>query len=233
MSTLKALIDADPICYRIAFACKDDTPALACRSMDRYLAGVILSVDHDDRWYGQWELFLSDSTANNFRTAYAVTAPYKGNRGEKPAHLPTLRQHLFTEWKATLCEGEEADDAIAMRLDENSIAVSVDKDFLQVPGWHYNNVSRQHQYITPEQGLRNFYKQILTGDSVDNIIGIAGIGPVKAAKALADCTTEREMYDACVAAYDNEARVIENARLLWLRRFPNQLWEPPLVPNHV
>jgi hypothetical protein len=229
--TLKALIDADPICYRIAFACKEDTPADACRSMNKYLAGVLLAVDHDNREYYNWQLFLSDSTANNFRTAYAVTAPYKGNRGEKPAHLPVLRTHLMEQWQAMLCEGEEADDAIAQRANADTIVVSVDKDLLQVPGWHYNNVSGVHQYITPEQGMLNFYCQILTGDKVDNIIGINGVGPVKARKRLEDAATEREMYERCVEAYDgNEARVIENGRLLWLRRTANQIWEPPNVP---
>lgn len=225
-----ALVDADPICYRIAFACKTETPEHACRSMDKYLSGVLLACDHDDRWYDKWELFLSDSTANNFRLQYAVTAPYKGTRGEKPAHLATLRNHLLKDWKATLAVGEEADDAIAIRATDNDecVMISVDKDFLQIPGYHYNNVSGVHTHITPEQGLRNFYTQILTGDKVDNIIGIDGIGPVKAAKRLSEATTERELYDACVEAYEGaEERVIENARLLWLRRFNNQIWEPP------
>jgi hypothetical protein len=39
------------------------------------------------------------------------------------------------------------------------------------------------------------------------------------------------MYKACVEAYESkdmtEERVIENARLLWLRRKENELWEPP------
>ncbi len=31
-----------------------------------------------------------------------------------------------------------------------------------------------------------------------------------------------------VKAYDgDEGRVLENARLLWLRRYENQMWEPP------
>jgi len=77
-------------------------------------------------------------------------------------------------------------------------------------------------------GKTNF--RILTGDRVDNIEGIRGIGPVKADKILKDCTTERELYEACIKAYDgNTDRVLENGKLLWLRRKPNQMWQPPSV----
>jgi 5'-3' exonuclease len=78
--------------------------------------------------------------------------------------------------------------------------------------------------------LYSFYKQILTGDRVDNIEGIRGIGPVKADKILKDCTTEKDLYEACIKAYDgNTDRVLENGKLLWLRREANQMWQPPSV----
>jgi 5'-3' exonuclease len=70
--------------------------------------------------------------------------------------------------------------------------------------------------------------QILMGDKADNIIGINGIGMVRAENMLIECTSEQEMFDVCVKAYDDSVdRVIENARLLWLRREEGQIWEPP------
>ena len=105
--------------------------------------------------------------------------------------------------------------------------VSLDKDFNQIPGWHYNFVKKTHYYVDKAEGDRFFYTQILTGDSADNIIGLHMVGPVKAAKILKDKTTEKEMYDACVEAYGNADRVLENARLLWLRRYDNEIWVPP------
>ena len=55
------------------------------------------------------------------------------------------------------------------------------------------------------------------------------MGPVKAAKILEGCSTEQELYDACVKAYDGDLdRVLENARLLWLRRYEGEMWMPPL-----
>ena len=73
-----------------------------------------------------------------------------------------------------------------------------------------------------------FYEQILTGDRADNIVGLKGIGPVKAKRILADCDKEQDLWDAVVTAYDgDEERVTENARLLWLRRQRNEIWVPP------
>jgi 5'-3' exonuclease len=81
--------------------------------------------------------------------------------------------------------------------------------------------------------MHSFYKQILTGDAADNIIGLQGIGPVKAEKILAEAFDEEALYAACLEAYDgDEARVLENGRLLWLRRYEGQEWQPPKKEEH-
>ena len=102
--------------------------------------------------------------------------------------------------------------------------VSIDKDFNQVAGWHYNFVKKEKYYVSEQEGLRFFYKQILMGDKADNIVGIKGVGPVKADKMLAEATTEPEMLAVCLEALGND-RTLENGRLLWLRRKHQQLWE--------
>jgi len=97
---------------------------------------------------------------------------------------------------------------------------------MQVPGWHYNFVKQEKKYVTPEEGLRFFYKQILMGDSADNIKGMPRVGVVRSEKMLAPLNTEQQFYQCCVEGMGKE-RVLENAQLLWLRRKPNQMWEPP------
>jgi hypothetical protein len=232
---VKALVDGDVMCYRAAYACKDETASVACRTLDGIVTEALLSCDYEDRWYDQWQIYLTGKT--NFRNAIAKTAVYKGNRNRpKPPHLPAVRKHFVKHWGAVIAEGEEADDAIAIeatRLQGRSVIISIDKDFMQVPGHYYNFVKRQHHIIDEQQGIFNFYKQILTGDAADNIIGIKGIGDVKATKCLQMCTTTDEMYQACVDAYDaegfdGEARVLENGQLLWLRREKGQIWSPSL-----
>lgn len=230
---MMALVDADLICYRIAFACKGDSVKVAKTTISNYVADILTClVDHtfDECFVRNWDLFLTGK--DNFRNSIATTATYKGNRtAPKPAHLSALRSHLIEEWGAILVEGQEADDAIAIAATTNkdtSIIVSLDKDLDQVAGWHYNFVKDIGYHINEEQGIKNFYKQILTGDTADNIVGLSGIGPVKAEKMLRECTSEKEMYSICVEAYEgNVDRVVENAHLLWLRRFPNQVWMPP------
>ena len=233
---MKALIDGDVMCYRAAYACKDETASVACLTLESIVTEALLSCDYEDRWYDQWQIYLTGKT--NFRNAIAKTAVYKGNRANKPKppHLPAVRKHLVKRWNAVVTKGEEADDAIAIEataLQGRSVIISIDKDFMQVPGHFYNFVKREHHIIDEQQGLFNFYKQILTGDTADNIIGIRGIGDVKATKLLQECISEEEMYQACVAAYDAEGvdgktRVLENGQLLWLRREKGQLWKPSL-----
>ena len=223
---MKALLDADILCYRVGFATEDEHENTAIETMAVFLEDLLMFdlVDTDDH-----ELFLTGKT--NFRNEVAVTVPYKGNRKDvkKPKHLPLLREYLQTAWGASVSDGQEADDDIAIRateLGEESIIVSIDKDFMQVPGWHYNFVKKVKKHVTPEEGLRFFYKQILMGDSADNIKGIFRVGEKKATKMLADLKTEQQFYQCCVEGLGEE-RVLENARLLWLRRYPNQMWESP------
>lgn len=222
-----ALLDADILCYRVGFATNDEHENTAIETMAVFLEDLLMFdlIDCEEH-----ELFLTGKV--NYRNDIAVTAPYKGNRKDvkKPIHLPLLREYLQTAWAASVSDGQEADDDIAIRateLGDDCIIVSIDKDFMQVPGWHYNFVKKEKKYVTPEEGLRFFYKQILTGDNADNIKGIHRVGDVKATKMLADAKTEQELYACCVEAMGAD-RVLENARLLWLRRQPNQLWEPPI-----
>ena len=99
---------------------------------------------------------------------------------------------------------------------------------MQLPCHHYNPNRRSFSRVSKVGGNRFFYSQILTGDKADNIIGLYGIGPKKAERILEDCESEEDMYEACLRSYNgDEDRVIENGRLLWLRRFVGQIWEPP------
>ena len=82
--------------------------------------------------------------------------------------------------------------------------------------------------VSPDEGIKFFYTQILTGDSADNIHGIPQVGPKKAERILKDASTEEDLWDAVLKAWDGDVdRVVENARLLWLRRYEGELWQPP------
>lgn len=226
---MKILIDGDPYAYRSCFSkevkCEED----AIEMLDSLLEETLMEVD--PFWTEEdYELFLTGKT--NFRHDVAVSFPYKGNRQqEKPDHLYQVREHMVENWDAVVSEGEEADDMIAIRATDlypDCVVVSIDKDMLQIPGTNYNPGTRKWTEVSEFEGLRFFYQQILTGDKADNIIGLYGIGPKKSEAMLKDAETEEELYRICVDAYDGDTeKVLENARLLWLRRYPDQMWEPP------
>ena len=222
----KALIDADSLVYAIGFSSQDIEEPLAKWRMDETVSTIL--TDLGTKTYTGWL-----TGKKNFRNDIAVTVPYKGQRvAPKPEHYAALRDHLVKKWKFEITEGIEADDAVAIATyavpEDETIMVHIDKDLNQLRGWHYNYRKKEKYHIEELEGLRNFYTQILTGDRIDNIIGIKGIGPVKAKRILEKCTTENEMYLACLEAYDrNEERVLENGQLLWLQREVNQLWTPP------
>lgn len=219
-----ALIDGDILCYRIGYATQEDSEDIAIRTMAKFLEDMMMfEVD-----CSEWNTYLTGSS--NYRHDYAVTAPYKGNRkGEKPTHHGLLREYLQYAWNGDVYEGIEADDAIAIsatELGDDSVIVSLDKDFDQVQGWHYNFVKKEKYYITADEGLYNFYCQFLVGDRIDNIVGVKGIGPKKAEKLLSG-KTEREMFDICVEQLGSEERAIENGILLYLQRKEGEIWSPP------
>ena len=226
---LPVLVDADLICYQAGFS-KDVTSESTAIGKTRDIVDFIKHNSQQED-VGQYTFYLTGKT--NFRNDYAVTAQYKANRQgrDKPEHLDLIRGYLRLEYDAITTENCECDDAVgihAAKLGYNCIAASIDKDYQQIPCWHFNFRRNEWYKPTEWEGLQFFYSQILTGDSVDNIIGLKGIGPKKAEKALKDCQTVEELYEACVDMYEGDtARVIENARLLWLQRYEGQIWEPP------
>lgn len=222
---ITAIIDADSLIYAVGFSSNDVEEAIAKSRLEAMMIELCMDLDCED-YVG----FLTGK--GNFRNDIAVTVPYKGQRvADKPIHYQALRDHLIGSWGFTVTEGIEADDAVgiaayALKEDE-SIIVHIDKDLNQFRGWHYNYRKKEKYYVSEFEGLVNFYTQILTGDRIDNIVGLKGIGPVKAKKLLKDCTTEQELYKAVLEAYEGDKdRVTENAQLLWLQRFEGDIWKP-------
>ena len=223
---MKALIDGDILVYRIGFASEDETESIAIARCSEFLEDLLLFNNFDS-----YQGYITGK--RNFRNEIAVSAPYKGNRkAAKPKHYELLREYMQSAWDFKLIEDQEADDAIGIAAYEMQVGeyciCSIDKDLDMLRGDHFNFVKNERYFITEEQGIKNFYKQILMGDRVDNIIGIKGIGTVKAERLLKECKSEKEMYLTVLEAYNgDDKRVLENGQLLWIRREPNQLWTPP------
>lgn len=228
---MNVLVDADIIAYRAAYSARDEPEKKARQKVDEICNDIMCECHFPSKYTLGEDTWFYLTGSNNFRFDIATIKPYKGKRGEKPEHLAATRQQLQTQWMAEVVEGQEADDAIGIKATElngDCTIVSIDKDLLMIPATHYNFVKQEWTEVDQEQGDYFFYKQLLTGDQVDNIQGVQGIGPKKAEKAYQECTTVQEMYAKALEMYNGDAdELLENARLLWLRRYEGEMWEPP------
>jgi hypothetical protein len=203
----------------------------------KVLIEKVLSEQFPDREWAKF--YLSGPT--NFRDAIGTLKVYKGNRdrSHKPKYYKELREYLVTQYEAIVTDGIEADDAVATEQfkykDKSTVLVGVDKDLEQVPGWHFNPMKGGLYYIDITQANLNFFKQMLIGDTSDNIPGISKIGPKTTEKILDSCGGDivqfrervKELYqkeykEDWAMAYE------EVGTLLWLRRKEDQVKCPLL-----
>ena len=220
---MKALIDGDIVVYRSAASAENDDPWIAQTRADQMIQEIIA-----DTGSTSYMVYLTGK--NNFRREIAPS--YKANRPDtRPAHWQAVREFLVTQHKAYICDGYEADDEMGIQQDKSgtsTVICSIDKDLLQIPGKHYNFVKKLFTNVGNDDGLKFLYLQSLIGDRSDNILGVAGIGPVKAEKALEGLLPE-EWYDKCRELYNDDERYHLNMKLLYIWQKPNDSWEPPQV----
>ena len=140
------------------------------------------------------------SGRGNFRYEIATIQPYKGNRDgvEKPFHYDALRQFYVDAYGAKFSVGMEADDAIGLAHDpEKDIIATTDKDLDCIPGIHFNWDKASCYYISEVDANRHFFKQVLIGDTTDNILGLFGVGKdsqlVKNIYKMSDVNDMREL----------------------------------------
>ena len=227
-----ALVDMDLLLYRVGYTTMDDSQWVAGARCDEMMDNILVKTGATE-----WRGFLSDSAENNFR--HKLYPFYKaGRKQEKPTHYEFLKEHLITKWGAEIAHGMEADDGLGIaQAISGTVIASIDKDLLQCPGLHYNFVKDEFIEIDLEEGKRRFYTQLLTGDSTDNIRGCRGIGPVKAAKALAGLSEEADYLEACFNLYQKQEdgmsteeilqHMLLAGRLLYILRHTEDEWNFP------
>lgn len=173
--------------------------------------------------YVDFKGFISGQ--GNFRYDIATILPYKGNRtAERPTHYDAIRQLLVDMYGATIVPSVEADDAIGLEYSGDSdVILSLDKDLDMIPGNHYNWERDIEYKITELQGYKNFFKQLLLGDTSDNILGLYGVGPKSALlKAIESMENVGDMYNYVLSQYESrfgsyaKTFLVENSKLLWI-----------------
>jgi len=216
-----ALIDADIPIYRVGFTSETDPIEVATQKLDEMMEGILEATKAT-----KYRAFLTATNdLSNFRRR--VFPAYKANRigKPKPVHYAALRKHLEDEWNAEVVYGIEADDALGIHQTPESVVISVDKDLLQIQGRHYNFVKDLWYDITPEEGSRRFYAQMITGDASDNIKGVPRKGEVAAMKALDGINDDETMfgivYDLYQEAFGSDLEMFRNGLCLWVLRHQN------------
>lgn len=186
----------------------------------------------------------------NFRLEVAKTRKYKSTRvSEKPLYYNSIRAHFIVEWGAFVAIGCEADDEMAIeqtKRPDSTIICTRDKDLRQVAGWHYGWESGKQAEFGPHRyddigtlelyesksykkvvggGFKFFASQLLTGDSVDTVPGLKGVGPKAAYTLLAEKSTTAELLDEVSKQYRDrlgseiwKQSLREQADLLWMVR---------------
>ena len=191
---------------------------------------------------GVHELSICFSSPNNFRKK--ILADYKQNRSgiRKPVCFNMAKDYLREQYDAFESDWLEADDLMGVKntmFPEHCCIVSIDKDLLTVPGYHWDFVNKEIFFVDSIQADYNFYMQTLTGDTTDGYKGCPGIGKVKAQRILDKAIEEDEdMWDAVVETYAkagfgheyaiNQARmayILRKEQYEGLDKYP-KLWYP-------
>lgn len=206
------LIDASPYIFRAYFALPttlqspDGEPANAIYGYTEFLLQILKRASPS-----HIAVAFDGSLTTSFRNE--IYPEYKAQRALPPEELKQQIDSCFqiTEalgMPALIDDRYESDDLIgtlARRLlteDFSVVIVSSDKDFAQLVDKHVTlwDFARDERYdvdkieqkfgIRPEQMVDYL---ALVGDSVDNIPGIAGIGPKTARALLKQCDTLEEL----------------------------------------
>lgn len=194
-----------------------------------------------------------------FRYEIAKTRPYKGTRNNpKPFHFYNLITYMRAKYNVVVStDGLEADDMMGIAqcsaFEDSTIICSRDKDLRMIPGWHFSWECGGQKAIGPNftdrigglfkegdkllgYGLKFFYYQMLTGDPVDTVPGLPGIGPAKAFELLKDLRTEEDIFKAVKNKYIEvmgkeiaKDYFLEQANLLWIKQKKDKGYVIPLT----
>ena len=184
-----ALIDGDPMVYIIGYNLLKDQPSDPVAYIEEKYKSIVTWIAMQT---GSSHVRIAWSAKRLYRDDAYQAAVYKGNRGTKPEFVAQTEPTLITQeaYASYMVEGLEADDLLSLWAEQcgingiDYVVASPDKDLDQIPGNRFKYDKDLQYFITPEQAQYQLNLQMLKGDSTDNILGIPGMGDVKAAKLL-------------------------------------------------
>ena len=218
------LVDADSLiwssCYRKRETPEDDmyhTLEDAKLKFDEVFMSIINKIEDV---YELDKVITFAGARGNFRKQISKT--YKANRkdSDRPPLLNELQKYVKEKYDAIAGEGVETDDVVATYWKtltttfgrDEVLIVSIDKDYKQFPCLIYDyHYKKQCFYdISEEEAKRNFWTQMIAGDSADNVNYCKGYGEAYCRKAFKDCLSTfsylKVTFSLFKKIYRNKAR---------------------------
>lgn len=216
-------VDGDIIAYRCAASCEPNRvkPFLEPVRFAIARMGEVLShIQAVQEEYGCEEMKMYITGSRNYRKVLDPT--YKAHRTQPPpTYLGACQEVLVIDYGAEVCDGYEADDALGIAATEyDSITATIDKDLMQIPGLYYDFIKHVIHTVDNDSADKLFWTLMLTGDRADNIIGVRGIGPVKAERYLNNAPNRMELVRAL---YNDDTRFWNNYTLIRVIRTREEL----------
>ena len=194
----------------------------ACQVLKTMIKKIVDQVQPDEVQY-----YISG--IGNFRDNIELPVRYKSGRVNmlRPPHLADVRKFATGKFKASVCNGQEPDDAIiingyAVKQSGNKpVLVSVDKDSLAYSGLYIFNQDKPElgEVLLPElgslwideknkvrgNGFLWYCLQVGIGDKTDTFCPTdlckAKFGEKSAYKLLKDCKSEKEALESVLLQY--------------------------------
>ena len=208
------------------------------------------------------ETHLTGSTNYRNDIGTSVTYKGNRLGKEKPPFFYEVKDYIVDKYRAQVSLNEEADDTISIRAcsigqPEKVVVISPDKDMGIIPCYlwdghpdHPMKLSSGLGYLMWQRrrnynqvvgcGMRFFYWQLIMGDTADHIKRPwrYNRGEIfEHYEGIQALSTEWTLFKYALKVYldkgSNYDRLVENGRLLWLRRKVGELWEPPGTPLEV
>jgi DNA polymerase-1 len=227
---MKVIFDADSLIYASCFKKKDDIEfpedlfeTDVNVAFNKFEVSFERLLDFLEEQVNVNEVVFCNGSKNNFRKD--ISATYKLNRTQKrPEILPLLHDMVKLEYNSIYGDGVETDDVVATlwaeEVEKNGIdsviIMSLDKDYKQFPCWFYdyNYKKRELVKISEEEANKNFYSQMIVGDSADNIKVCKGYGKVYAEKLFKDANNKYSLmnrtYRLYKEVYGDDAKAMFN-----------------------
>ena len=227
---MKVIFDADSLIYASCFKKKDDREFTEDLfetdvnvAFNKFQVSFERLLDFLEEQVNVNEVVFCNGSKNNFRKD--ISATYKLNRTQKrPEILPLLHDMVKLEYNSIYGDGVETDDVVATlwaeEVEKNGIdsviIMSLDKDYKQFPCWFYdyNYKKRELVKISEQEANKNFYSQMIVGDSADNIKVCKGYGKVYAEKLFKDANNKYSLmnrtYRLYKEVYGDDAKAMFN-----------------------